>query len=517
MGANIKAYLGDIEKARAAGNATEHTYRPAFKAFVESFGKNVVATNEPKRVACGAPDFIVEASQVPVGYIECKDVETPLDAIQKTDQLKRYFASLENLILTDYLEFRYYVDGEQTMHVNLARIDAKGKVKLMQGADQQLTVLFDTFLAAQPVAINSPKELAGRMANVAKVIRDAIEKAFALEGEAGTLHGEYESFRATILGDLTVAQFADMYAQTVCYGMFSARVNVPDHQAAAFTREHAAYDLPNLGMHLCRQSISESWRHVLATNSVTDDCYVSNKTRERGYLFALYLYPGKVKDYGTAGSWPPGKDGRRPNLAPDFVEAFAAKLGLKFISDGQGNLKKRFGPEDVFCYAYAVFHSPAYRTRYAEFLKIDFPRLPLTDEKTLFARLVELGRDLVGLHLLERVPAPQATYPKAGDNTVRRKGTKAEPMYAPPTEQHVGRVYVNDSQYFDNVPPEVWSFHIGGYQVCEKWLKDRKGRTLSYDDIEHYRRMTEAVRQTLRLMEEIDQAIPAWPMKGSSE
>jgi len=123
--------------------------------------------------------------------------------------------------------------------------------------------------------------------------------------------------------------------------------------------------------------------------------------------------------------------------------------------------------------------------------------------------LAGLGEELVGLHLLERVPAPQATYPQPGDNRVERTGKKA---YKPPTAEAPGRVYINKEQYFEGVPPEVWEFHIGGYQVCEKWLKDRKGRVLAYDDIEHYRGITEAVRQTLRLMGEIDEAIPSWPL-----
>jgi hypothetical protein len=1078
----IQQYLREIGKTHARGDATEHTYRPAFKSLVESFGKDVRATNEPKRVACGAPDFIVDRRGVPIGFIECKDVGTPLDETEKTDQLKRYFASLENLILTDYLEYRYYIRGEQKMHVTLARIDGKGKVKSMQGADEQLAILFDAFLAAKPLTITTPKDLAGRMAKVAKVIRYAIEKAFALEGEAGTLHGEYESFRATILGDITPVQFADMYAQTVCYGLFSARVNVPDQRADTFTREHAAYDLPktnpflrevfeyvagtkldpsivwavdllaemlrhcdmgeilkNFGKAMrqedpvvhfyetflaaydpalretrgvyytpepvvsfivrsidailkrdfaCAAGLADSskitvevpdttkkggkarqevhrvqildpatgtgtflyqtirlienalsankgsWpgeqgyvaQHLLprvygfelmmapyavahmklgwllketgydfaaderlrvyltntleeaeivagpllalanqiareanAAGKVKTECpimvimgnppysglsanmnpwvdgllkktlplkggaqgyyevdgkslgekkvwlqddyvkfirfaqyrieltgygvlgfitnhgYLDNPTfrgmrqslmqtfdeihvldlhgnskkkekppgggkdqnvfdiqqgaaigifvkRKNGqgkkpakvfhaelwgareakykwlfandvhstrwkslkpdsphyffipkdgklrneyegwpriteifaqnvtgivtarddfaidfedkplldriyalrntqlsdsdirdayfvgkgsdkyppgdsrgwklpsarktvqqdaewkkrctdilyrpfdlrriyfapwivdwarldlmptmragpnmglittratkdkwdvhvtnhicahktcsvydvnYLFPLYLYNGKVKDYGPAGAWPIGKDGRRPNLVPEFVEGLAGKLKLNFQSDGSGNLKKTFGPEDVFHYAYAVFHCPTYRTRYAESLKIDFPRLPLTGDKALFAVLVRFGRKLAGLHLVESVPTPAARYPRQGDNVVHRVD------YKPPTEESPGRVYINDQQYFDNVSPEVFGFHVGGYQVCEKWLKDRKGRTLSYDDIEHYRRITEAVRQTLRLMVEIDQAIPTWPL-----
>ncbi len=1080
MPLDIKSYLRDIDKTHATGNATEHSYRPALKALVDSLGGNIDATNEPRRVACGAPDFIVCRKQVPIGHIECKDIGVSLDETAKTEQLGRYFESLDNLILTDYLEFRHYLDGKPRMQVQLARRDAKGKIKLIAEAQDDLQSLFDAFLDAPSTPINTPKDLAARMANIAKLIREAIEKAFSLEGEGGTLHSELESFRATILTDITPARFADMYAQTVCYGMFSARVNVPDRKAREFTREHAAYDLPatnpflrdvfeyiagtkldptivwavdwlaeilrrcamgeilkdfgkatqredpvvhfyesflaaydpalretrgvyytpepvvsyivrsidailkrdfacpeGLADHskitvevpdsnhkdgkvrrevhrvqildpatgtatflyatirLIHDSLSANrgiWagangyvaQHLLprlfgfelmmapyavahmklgwllketgydfaaaerlrvyltntleeaeiatqqafpfaaeiareanAASNVKTDCpimvvlgnppysglsanmnqwtddllkkklpvpngapsfyecdgkplgerklwlqddyvkfirfaqyriertgygvlgfitnhgYLDNPTfrgmrqslmhtfddiyvldlhgnakkketspdgskdenvfdimqgvavglfikrkngpakkpakvshaelwgtrelkyewlfshdvqshkwkplkpnsphyffvprdeSERGeyesgwpmpevmpvngvgmvtardaltidfdadalwrrvhqfskidtdearteyslgadvqswkvtwaqadvrrsgpsknlirpvlyrpfdqrftyytgkssgficrpvfenmrhmlagenlglcttrsieigrgwehvfcsaqmiqhhtvsikevnYQFPLYLYPsseaGTDKLYAEGpGS---GKGGRRPNLSPDFVAEFGEKLGLAFVPDGVGDLKKTFGPEDVFHYAYAVFHSPTYRSRYAQFLKIDFPRLPLTSDRKLFARLCVLGSELVGLHLLEKVPAPQAKYPVVGDSTVEK------PRYKPPIEKTPGRVYVNAKQYFDDVPPEVWEFHVGGYQVCEKWLKDRKGRKLSYDDIDTYRKITESIRQTIRIMAEIDAAIPSWPL-----
>lgn len=1076
MSSAIQQYLRDVDRFYASGDATEHTYRPALQALVESFAKNITATNEPKRIRCGAPDFIVSGQDAPVGYIECKDLGVSLDETEKSDQLKRYFASLGNLILTDYLEFRYYLAGQPTMQVTLAHRDAKGRVKPLQGAEEHLTALFHAFLHAQTQTITTPQDLAARMANIAKVIREAIERAFEIEDPSGTLHGEYESFRATILSDITPQQFADTYAQTVCYGMFSARVNVPDRQASTFSREHAAYDLPatnpflrevfdyiagtrldpsivwavdlladilrradmgeilqefgkaireedpvvhfyetflaaydpalresrgvyytpepvvlyivrsldailkrdfncpegladhskivmevsdpnqkdrkvcrevhrvqildpatgtgtflfetirhiheslkanrglwtgengyvaqhllprlygfelmmapyavahlklgwllketgydfataerlrvyltntleeaevvadskllfanqiareanaasnvksdcpimvvlgnppysghsanqnqwskdlikkklpgpngapgyfecdgkplgernpkwlnddyvkfirfaqyriertgygvlgfitnhgyldnptfrgmrqslmhtfddiyvldlhgnakkkeitpdgtkdenvfdimqgvavglfikrkdgllkkparvfhaelwgerskkyhwltrhdiedtkwqaikpktpfylfspqntkrlaeynqgfkiteampvnsvgivtardNLSIHitpdevwktitdfaalspeaarekyrlgpdardwkvrfaqadlkngglvrskvipilyrpfdtrftyytgadcgfLCRPrtktmyhmlagenlalcttrsiEIGRGWEHLFCSKEIIQHHTVSLK--EVNYQFPLYLYPnGKVPDslFGH-------DNGRRPNLAAAFIEELTARLRLSFVPDGTGNLKKTFGPEDIFHYAYAVFHSPTYRRRYAEFLKIDFPRLPLTSDRKLFARLCALGAELVGLHLLEQVPEPQATYPQSGNSLVDK------PRYQPPTKDAPGRVYVNQDQYFNNVPPEAWEFHVGGYQVCEKWLKDRKGRTLSYDDIQTYRKITEALRQTQRLMGEIDAAIPSWPME----
>jgi len=176
---------------------------------------------------------------------------------------------------------------------------------------------------------------------------------------------------------------------------------------------------------------------------------------------------------------------------------------LQFILDGEGDLKKTFGPEDIFYYAYAVFHSPTYRTRYAEFLKIDFPRLPLTSDKELFAQLVAKGKELVELHLLKssKVDDFITTYSEAGDNKVEKVA------YAD------GKVHINNKQYFGELPEEVWNFKVGGYQVCEKWLKDRRGRVLSSEDITHYQRVVVALKETIRLMREIDQAIVKWPME----
>ncbi|NIA14644.1 MAG: DNA methyltransferase, partial [Nitrospiraceae bacterium] len=170
-----------------------------------------------------------------------------------------------------------------------------------------------------------------------------------------------------------------------------------------------------------------------------------------------------------------------------------------------GDLKKTFGPEDVFHYIYTVFHSPTYRERYAAFLKMDFPRVPLTSKRPLFRKLCELGARLVKLHLVEDVPEGSVTFPEAGGNKVEK------PRYVD-AEQ---RVYVNDTQYFGNVPVEVWEFHVGGYQVCHKWLKDRKGRLLSFDDIHHYVKIVSALGETISVMKAIDTAVNrhgGWPL-----
>ena len=180
-------------------------------------------------------------------------------------------------------------------------------------------------------------------------------------------------------------------------------------------------------------------------------------------------------------------------------------MGLEFIEDGKGDLQGTFGPEDIFNYAYAIFHSPTYRIRYAEFLKIDFPRLPLTSDKVLFKALTEKGVELVALHLMESpvLNIPITQYPVSGSNVVEKVEYKEADQ----------RVFINKEQYFEGVPAEVWNFHVGGYQVCQKWLKDRKGRMLSYDDITHYQKIVVALKETIRLMAEIDALIPEWPVK----
>jgi predicted helicase len=268
----------------------------------------------------------------------------------------------------------------------------------------------------------------------------------------------------------------------------------------------------NLGLITTRQT-RDKW-DIIATKLICG--HKSCAAYDINNLFPLYIYPSNNERSSRQNtldnsSWPPGKDGRIPNLNPDFVSAFASRLGLEFVSDGHGDLSTTFGPEDIFHYIYAVFHSPTYRQRYAEFLKIDFPRVPMTSSPELFRKLCILGEELVALHLLESPYLSQLVtrYPVVGDNIVE----KGFPKFVSYEEKAPGYVYINKAQYFEGVPKEVWEFHVGGYQVCEKWLKDRRGRQLSFDDLMHYQKVVVALKETIRLMGEIDKAIPAWPIE----
>ncbi len=272
----------------------------------------------------------------------------------------------------------------------------------------------------------------------------------------------------------------------------------------------------NLALIAQRQTYGLDFYHIFCTNIISDLNYISNLGG--GTVFPLYLYPVEGELNFTKGTWPAGKNGRTPNLDPKFVEQFAKNISLEFVSDGKGNLKKTFGPEDIFNYIYAVFHSPTYRSRYAEFLKIDFPRVPITSDTDLFKKLCGLGGKVVSLHLMEsdKLNNHITTFPISGDNTVTKVGEKKKTLAD--VEDGKGKLYINKTQYFDNLPEEVWHFHIGGYQVCYKWLYDRKkaGRKLSTDDIDHYHKIVVALNETIKIMKQIDEVIDAhggWPIQ----
>jgi hypothetical protein len=1035
----LAQYVLTIEKELAAGNATEHTHRPALKTLIEGLAEGTTATNEPTHIECGAPDFVITRGVTTIGYIEAKDVGKSLDEAEKSEQLKRYRDSLTNLILTDYLEFRWYVDGERRLSASLGAATEDGKVKRDKAGTQAVSELLSGFLSHEAEAVGTPKELALRMARLAHLIRNLIINTFTLEAEKGSLHIQLAAFRENLIPDLSNEQFADMYAQTIAYGLFAARCTAPEIKP--FTRQSAAYLLPKtnpflrkLFNHIAGPELDEriAWcvddlaqvldqadmaevikdfgKHLATEDPVVHfyetflkaydpavremrgvyytpepvvsyivrsidyllrkhfdtpqglvdpsvlildpavgtatflyktineihanltkqgqqglwNDYVAQKLLPRLFGFELLMAPyaiahlklglllqetgyqfqsdqrlgiyltntleegfkkaeqlagfneyivdeanaaaevkkekpimvvlgnppysvtsantGKwitelidgvfdkdghetVNGYKTVNGQPLGEknpkmlhddyvkfirfgqwridrtgkgilgfisnhgyldnltfrgmrqklmdtftdiyvinlhgnakkkeiapDGskdenvfdiqqgvcigifvktpdkagrakvrhadlwglrqekyktlidadvsstlwkelnpkppfyffvpqdtslsqelesawsitdiflvgsgamntardhfvidsdrrelcnriselrasnlslndladifklrqtewwsldkavsalksnsewegsitrvlyrpfdfrwlffdanfidrprlevnrhilkpnislvatrqtkepfavlctnkvcgqhkivavydrsfifplyvyssehelqieteRRPNLQPNFVKALSEKLSLKFIQDGKGDLEESFGPEDIFNYAYAVFHSPTYRSRYGEFLKIDFPRLPLTSDRELFKALADKGAELVALHLMESPALDNliTKYPVTGSNVVEKVGY----------DETTKRVYINKEQYFEGVPPEVWNFHIGGYQVCEKWLKDRKVRKLTIDEAQHYQRIVVALKETIRLMAKIDALIPGWPI-----
>ena len=278
----------------------------------------------------------------------------------------------------------------------------------------------------------------------------------------------------------------------------------------------------NVALIGCRQQArgDDEWAQVFVTSRIAESCAISNITREINYLYPLYLYPGVGKADGSLfNRWATGKDGRTPNLDSGFVEQVAAATELRFVSDGRGDLREAFGAEDVFAYIYTVFHSPGYRGHYEAQLKLDFPRVPLPGSGDLFRQLAEAGHDLLALHLLEspKLGKPITTYIGPRNPEVGRVGWSDGTVWldAVKTNAREGhRATKPGTIGFQGVPEEAWDFQIGGYQVCHKWLKDRKGRTLSDEDVAHYQKIVVALNETIRIMAEIDEVIEehgGWP------
>lgn len=328
--------------------------------------------------------------------------------------------------------------------------------------------------------------------------------------------------------------------RTISYRPFDKRSTIYTGR----TRGYICMPRPEIMGHLADTAISLSavrqlgrpdWRHVFVSSGLQDDNYVSNVTRERGYVLPLSL---------TA---PDGSS--RPNLSSGITARLGLLLSLRFddgsdapaqsslpgteplppaqgalaLSRERGDLTTTFGPRDVFDWIYAVLHSPTYRERYADFLKSDFARVPLPRDRALFAALVPLGTELVALHLLDAVAAPILADPAVRFVNPNNVEARLDGRNADARRNVAGRVYVNDACWFETVPTSVWDHWIGGYQPAQKWLKDRsakggknkrEGRVLTPEDQLHYRRMITALGRTAELMIEIDAVIArqgGWP------
>ncbi|MEX2409777.1 MAG: type ISP restriction/modification enzyme, partial [Candidatus Paceibacterota bacterium] len=262
----------------------------------------------------------------------------------------------------------------------------------------------------------------------------------------------------------------------------------------------------NYSLLTCRQQTSFDFQHVFVSDIISERCSVSLQTGEVNYIFPIYLYDDKVQQQ-TLDDIPE----RKPNLNPKIVKKIADGLGLKFTPESSAaeatEDMSTFAPIDLLDYIYAILHSPTYRETYKEFLKIDFPRVPYPDDSETFWKLVELGGELRQLHLMEHLKLNEfiTTYPKAGSNEVKNRLTKNDPGFVPNDDnKEYGKVWINEEQYFGNIPLKAWEFYIGGYQPVEKWLKDRRGRTLSMEEIQHYQKIIVALVETDRLMREID-------------
>ena len=258
----------------------------------------------------------------------------------------------------------------------------------------------------------------------------------------------------------------------------------------------------NVALVVPRQCSSD-WKYVFCTNTIGDHNLIASAGKlGAGDLFPLYLYP-------TEGEEKLGET-RKPNLDESIWRKIDACLdsSTPFPSASSGNYAQNDNshittPEQIFDYIYGVLHTPSYREKYGEFLKIDFPRIPYPENKEDFERIVSIGNKLRKLHLMEEFPPQATSFEIEGDNTVSEIRFEKE-IPDQVGDDISGKVYINKTQYFANVPELAWNFYIGGYQPAQKWLKDRKNRTLTFDDISHYRKIIAILIETHNLMQELD-------------
>lgn len=244
-----------------------------------------------------------------------------------------------------------------------------------------------------------------------------------------------------------------------------------DVERIARARENVMSHLKKANIALCLikvNSSSDGLFKVLVSSNLTDKTILSSK--DNANVFPLYLYTNEF-----------GKEKKVANLNDEEWQKFNNAIG------------RVAPPEELLAYIYAILHSPSYRERYKEFLKVDFPRIPLPTSESEFVRLVQIGHQLIDLHMMRNTQSWKCdtTFPEPGSQQIDMLKWKDK------------KVWINKQQYFGNVPEEVWDFYIGGYQPAQKWLKDRKGRTLVFDDIKHYLYIIHALAETIKLMQKI--------------
>lgn len=368
-------------------------------------------------------------------------------------------------------------------------------------------------------------------------LKDRIEELLESEISEESLKNKYslgKNYARWILSNLVnISNIPDEAYVPISQKPFDYKYTVFDNSVIWRWRKDVMFNLAyfeNLAIVLPKQNKNDGG--VFITNTINTHKLVS--AYDSNYTFVLYNYINSTS--------------RTPNLNRKLIQQFAKGLGLIFLPDhdltrlqeavklreeGEDaysgwdlpeNLKSNidefnnirfFNPLNVLDYIYAVLHSPSYREKYAEFLKTDFPRLPSPSDVILFWELVALGGELREIHLMKHgvLEKSPVTYPSmVGDNVIERKITKTSPGWESVTEVNsktskkdvIGKVWINNQQYFDKVPKSAWEFYIGGYQPAQKWLKDRKSKTLSMEDVKHYQKIIKALMETERLMKEID-------------
>ena len=346
------------------------------------------------------------------------------------------------------------------------KIEGEGKSEYMKG-----------FSVAEMFPVNSVGIVTGRDDFIIGEVKDdltqKIEKFLELAPEEARIKYQLRENKSWKIKQAQEHQFGGFYVKEIAYRPFDNRYVYYHSDFIERSRNSVMkhfLDGDNLGLNISRQvKAGQTWQHILISKMIVESSFVSNKTSEIGTVIPLYLYEN---------------DEKISNLDQEIVKGIEAVAGKTI-------------PEDILDYVYAYLHSPKYRHEFAEFLKTDFPRVPYPEKKEMFWKLVELGSHLRELHLLTHTSIQNriTTFPESGTDIVVKTSYKNN------------RVYINDTQYWDGVPKEVWEFYVGGYQPAQKYLKDRKDKKLTTAEFENYEKMIVSLNETIKVMGEIDKLL----------
>jgi predicted helicase len=253
---------------------------------------------------------------------------------------------------------------------------------------------------------------------------------------------------------------------------------------------------PNIALLAVRNSRRGNVNSYFVADKILDKDAVS--PFDNAKFFPLFLHLNSSLDVGEPDITP----SLNLSKVQEVLEGIQCKLKFDPVNPFAKGSDNVVTPLDIFDYIYAVLYCKGYRTKYGNLLAVDLPRIPYPSDVESFWNLAILGSELRKVHTLES-PALEhyvTSYPVAGDNVLTKPKFRITD-----TKTHLGRVWINSEQYFDNVPAVAWNLHIGGYQPAQKWLKDRTGRTLTYDDILHYQKIIVALVQTEQIMQKIDE------------
>ena len=464
----IKRYFKKIKDIYERGDAREESFYSILKELIEEYANKIrkdkiSITTLPKKTEGGNPDFrIWSGKNQIIGYIEAKNFDKDLNQVEITEQLIRYRDTFPNLILTNFFEFRLYRDGKLIDEVEILKpfdVFNLKTVFISKKKEKEFFELLDKFFSFSTKREYTPESLAITLAKKTRFLKDIVYEELK-EGDK-RLKGFYEMFKKYLIFELSEDDFSDLYSQTITYGLFAARMRSTNE----FNRR-------------------EPFSYALVSDLMVESC-VFESAFANNTLCPLYLYPSVDKNH----MFKEKKKGKRKvNLNPEV----SCKLKETY--------KKDIAPEEIFNYIYGVLYSNIYREKYKEFLRIDFPRIPFTSDYKLFTEIGNLGKELVELHLLKsrEVEKPISKFHGKGLNLVEKV------KY----DDKEGRVYINKNQFFDGIDKEVWNYMIGGYQVLNKWLKDRKGRYLSLEEIKIYPKIVTSIKKTIEIQKEIDKLYP---------